>query len=110
MARVDDDRTPIGVYRLFQLTIRLEDDAKVAVPIRLIRHQREAPLDERDRFVAAPLLMRKYAGIVQSARMIWGHLDNAAIQLVGLRELLIFLQQDGEFECFLDRQLACRSF
>ena len=42
--------------------------------------------------------MRKYASIVQGARMIWGHLDNAAIQLVGLRELLIFLQQDGEFE------------
>jgi hypothetical protein len=54
--------------------------------------------------------MRKYAGIVQGARMIWGHLDNAAIQLVGLRELLIFLQQDGEFERLLDRQLACLSF
>jgi hypothetical protein len=60
-----------------------------------------------DRFVAAPLLMRKYAGIVQSARMIWGQLDNAAIQLAGRRELLIFLQQDGELQRLLDRQLAC---
>jgi hypothetical protein len=54
--------------------------------------------------------MRKYAGIVQGARMIWGHLHNTAIQLVGLRELLIFLQQNGEFERLIDRQLACRSF
>jgi hypothetical protein len=56
------------------------------------------------------LLMREYASVVQGSRMIWGYLDNAAIQLVRLRELLIFLQQDGELERLLDRQLACRSF
>ena len=54
--------------------------------------------------------MREYAGVVQGARMIWGYLENAAIQLMGLRELAIFLQQDGERDGLLDRQLACRSF
>jgi hypothetical protein len=54
--------------------------------------------------------MRKYAGIVQGARMIWGYLVNAAIQLVDFRELVIFLQQNGELERLLDRQLACRGF
>ena len=36
-ARIDGDRTSIGIYRCLQLTIRLEDNAEVAVPIRLIR-------------------------------------------------------------------------
>ena len=80
------------------------------MPIRLIRRQREAPLDERERFVAPPLLMREDAGIVQRVRMVGCHLEHAAIHLLGLRELLVFLQQDGERDRLLERQLARRRF
>jgi hypothetical protein len=62
VARVDGDRTLVGVDRLFQLADRLEDDAQIAVAICTIRLERWAPLDERDRFVASPLLMREDTG------------------------------------------------
>ena len=110
VARVDGDRTLVGVDRRFQLAVRLEDDAQIAVAIRLIRRERQAPLDERDRLVAPPLLMREDAGIVQRARMIRGRLEHPAIQLLGLHELLVLLQQDGERDRLVERQLARRRF
>jgi len=78
--------------------------------IRPIRHQRQAPLDERDRFVVPSLLMREYTGIVQRVRMIGGHLEHPPIQLLRLYELLIFLQKDGECDRLLERQFARRRF
>ena len=62
------------------------------------------------RFVAPPLLMREHARIVQRVRMVGRRLEHAAIQLLGLDELLIFLQQDGERHRLLERQLARRCF
>ena len=40
---------------LVQPAVRLEDDSEVAVPVRLVGREREAPLDERDSFVVAAL-------------------------------------------------------
>jgi hypothetical protein len=110
VSRLDGDRTPVRVDRPFQLAVRLKDDPQVAVPIRLIRHQRKAPLEELDRFVAPPLLVREDSGVVQGVRMIGVRLENAAIQFLSLCELLIFLQQDGERDRLLDCQLARRRF
>ena len=91
-----------------QPVVRLEDDAEVAVPVRLIGHEREAPLDERDGFVVPPLLMREHAGVVQRSGMIGSGLEHPAVHLVGLDELLVLLQQDREGDRLLERQLTRR--
>ena len=83
VTRVDGDRMLIGVDRRLQLARRLENDAQVVVAIRPIRRERKAPLDERDGFVALPLLMRQDARIVQRVRMIRRRVEDAAIQLLG---------------------------
>jgi hypothetical protein len=106
VALVDGDRTLVGVDRGFQLAGRLEDDAQVAVAIRPIRRERQAALDEHDRFVASPLLMREYAGIVQRIMIIRVDLEHPAIQLLRFDELIILLQQDGERDRLVERQLA----
>ena len=106
VARVDGNRTLIGVDRLLQLVRRLEDDAQIVVAIRAIRLERQAPFDERDRFVAAPLLMREHAGIVQGVRMIRRRFEHPALHLLGLHELVIFLEENCERNRFLERQLA----
>jgi hypothetical protein len=40
------------------LSFRLQDDAEIAVPVRLIRHERDASFDECKGFFVSPLLMR----------------------------------------------------
>ena len=72
VARIDGDRTPVRIDCEVQPVVRLEDDAEVAVPVRLIGHERETPLDEREGFVGPPLFMREHTGVVQRTRMIGG--------------------------------------
>ena len=105
---IDGDGAPVGVDCAVKPVCRLQDDAKVAVPVCLIGYEREAPLDERKRFVVPSLLMRKNAGVVQRTRMIGCSLEDPAVQLVGLDELLVLLQKDRERDRFLDRQLTRR--
>ena len=108
VARIDGDRTPVRVDRGIQPVVRLEDDAKVAAPVRLIGHERKAPLDEREGFVVPPLLMREHAGVVQRTGMIGRSLEHSAVHLVSLDELLVFLQKDREGDRLLERQLTRR--
>jgi hypothetical protein len=108
MARIDRNRTPVRVDCALQPVVRLEDDAEVAVPIRLIGHQREAPLDERERFAVPPLLMREHTRVVQRTRMIGCRLEHSAVYLVGLGPLLVLLQKDRERDRLLERQLTRR--
>ena len=90
--------------------LRLEDDAEVAVPVRLIRHQRDASFDQCEGFLVPPLLVREHAGVVQRTRMIGCHLEHATVNLVGLDEMFISLQKDRERNRFLERQLTRRWF
>ena len=108
MARIDCDRTPVRVDGAVKPVIRLEDDAEVAVPVRLIGHEREAPLDEREGFAVPPLLMREHAGVVQRTSMIWRRREHSAVNLVGLDQLLVLLQKDRERDRLLERQLTRR--
>ena len=78
------------------------------MPVRLIRHERDASFDERNGFFVSPLLMRKHARIVQRAGMIGRRLEHAAVDLVGLNELLVLLQKNGDRNRLLERQLARR--
>ena len=66
VVRIDGDRASVRLNCAVQPVVRLEDDAEVAAPVRLIGHERDAPLDEREGFVVPPLLMREHAGVVQA--------------------------------------------
>ena len=108
VARIDGDRAPVRVDCPIQPAVRLEDDAEIAAPVRLIGHERKAPLDQRKGFIVAPLLMREHAGVVQRTRMIGCSREYAAVQLLGLAEPLVLLQKDGQRNRLLERQLARR--
>ena len=92
MARIDGYRAPIRTDCPVQPISRLENDAEIAVPVRLIRHERNASLNERKSFLVSSLLMRKHARKVQRTGMIGCRLEYAAVELVGLNELPVFLQ------------------
>src|SRR5262249_2033419 len=79
---------------------------EVAVAIGSIGSQREAALDERDRFVTPPLLLRQDAGIVQSVRVIRSRFEDAAIQLPGFRELIVLLEKDRDPDRLVYGELA----
>ena len=96
VAWIDFDRTPIRVDCGVQPLIRLKHDAEVAVPVRLIRHERDTSLNERESFLVSSLLVRKQAGVVQRPRMIGRHFEHAAIDLAGCNELLTLLQNDRD--------------
>ena len=108
VAGIEGDRMPVRGDRRLQPSVRLEHDAAVAAPVRLVGREREAALDQRERFVVAPLLVREHAGVMQRTGMIGRGLDDAAEQLVGLGELLVLLQDDRERDRFLDRQRTRR--
>ena len=62
------------------------------------------------RFVVASLLMCEHAGVVQRAWMVGRRLEHAAVHLVGLDQLPVFLQMDRDRDRLLERQLAARRF
>jgi hypothetical protein len=74
----------------------------------LIGHERKAPLDQREGFVVAPLLMREHAGVVQRTRMIGCSLEYSAVYLLGLDELFVLLQKNRERDRLLERQFTRR--
>jgi len=106
--RVDRDCMPIGVDRRIAPTDRLQNDPEIAVAIGAVRLGHETALDQRDGFFAAALLMREHAGVVQRVSMIGRDGQDAAIQFLRLRELLVLLQQNRDGHRLVERQLACR--
>ena len=86
--------------------MRLEDDAQVAVAIRAVGHESEALLDECDSFVAPTLLMGEHTRIMQRFGMVGGDVENPAIDLLRLSELLVFLQVDGDRNRLLESQFS----
>jgi hypothetical protein len=74
----------------------------------LIRHERDASLDEREGLLVSPLLVREQAGVVQRPRMIGCHFEHTAINLARCNELLVFLQKDRDRNRLFERQLARR--
>jgi hypothetical protein len=74
----------------------------------LIGDNREALLDERDRLVALPLLVRQDTGKVQHVGMIGYELENPAIDILGLGELLVLVEADRERHRLLEREIAHR--
>ena len=94
--RVERDRALVRGGRLVQPEPVLQDDAEVAVPVGPIGLELEAPLDQRDRLVASPLLVGEHAGEVQRAGMVGRGLEDAAVDLRGRRPLLGLLQRDRD--------------
>ena len=67
--RIDRYRAFIFTDGFVEPAVRLQNDGVIAMPVSLIRRQREALLDESDRLVTAPLLVGEQAGVVQRVRM-----------------------------------------
>ena len=103
MTGVDGDRLLIGLERRPQLARRLKNDAEVVVTIGATRCRCKALLDERDGSVAVPFLVRQHARIVQRVGMIRRGVEDTPVQLPGFDQLPIFLQQDGERHCLVER-------
>src|SRR5436190_6806791 len=93
VARIDGDRTPVRVDGAVPPVVGLEDDAEIAVPVRLIGHEHEAALDQREGFAVAFLLMREHPGIVQRTRMIGDSLEYWAVDFLSVGALLVLLQK-----------------
>ncbi len=55
--RVDRYRALVFTDRVVEPAMRLQNDGVIAVPVSLIRSQREALLDEVDRLVTSSLLV-----------------------------------------------------
>jgi hypothetical protein len=83
VGRVEGDRAAVGLHGGLEPAVLLEDDAQVAVPVRLVRAEREAALDERDCVFLPSLLMREDTRVVQRAGMIGGHVEHSSIQFPG---------------------------
>ena len=99
--RYDGDR---GV----EPVVGLEDDAEIAYPVRLPGRQREAALDQREaprRCVPADVRARRRSAARVDGR---ARLEHAAVHLVGLDQLPVFLQLDRDRDRLLKRQLAGR--
>jgi hypothetical protein len=74
----------------------------------LIRHERDASLDEREGLLVSPLLVREQAGVVQRPGMIGCHFEHTAINLARRNELLVLLQKDRDRNRLFQRQLVRR--
>ena len=108
VAGIEGDGAAVRVDRAVEPAVRLQHDAEIAVPVRLVGRERDAPRDERQRLVVASLLMREHAGVVECARMVGRNREHAAVQLAGLGEPLVLLQQDRERDRLFERQLTRR--
>ncbi len=105
MTRVDRNRTLVFRDRVVEPASRLQNDGEIAVPVGLIRSQGQALLHQRDCFIASALLVSQQTGVVQRVRMMWRHLEYAAIELRRLGEVLLLLQLYGKRDGFIGRQL-----
>ena len=106
MTGIERNRALVGGNRVVELALRLEDDAQIAVAIRAVGHEGEAPLDERDALVAAALLMGEHACVMQRVGIVGRDLEDRAVQLLRLGELLVLLQEDGDHNRLPERQFA----
>ena len=53
--------------------------------------------------------MREHSGEMQRPGMLRSYLENLVEELACLSELLVFLQEDGDVDCLIERQLVCRA-
>ena len=84
----------------------LVGDAEVALPVRATRLASQAALHQHDGLVASSSLLSEDARVVQRLGMIRDGREDPAVERLGLAELLIPLQQDGDRDRFVERQLA----
>ncbi len=78
------------------LLLRLENDAEIAIPIRMAGRELEASVDERYSVVTAPLLMSKHTSEMQRLGMIGRNFKNTFIQFLRLSQLRVFLKDNGD--------------
>src|ERR1700752_2002735 len=76
VTRVDRDGTFVLGDRIPESTVGLQNNPEIAVPVRLIRAEREALPDEVDGLIGSALLVRQQAGVVKSRRLMWHHIEH----------------------------------
>ena len=106
MFRVELDRARERRDRLVDARLRLVGDAEVAVPVRATGLAGEAALHQREGLVAASSLLGEDARVVQRIGMIGRGREDPAVERLGLGELLIPLQKDGDGDRLVERQIA----
>ena len=94
--------------RIPESAVGLQNNPEIAMPVRLIRAQREALPDEFDGFVGSALLVRQQAGVVQSVWMVWRHIQHPGIELFCLGQVMLLLQLNRQRDGLIDRQLPRR--
>ena len=94
--RFERDRALVCDDRIVELESILQDDPQIAVPVRSLRFELQAPPDQRDCILASCLLMREDAREVQRARMVGRDIKNAAVDVCGSSPLLALLQREGD--------------
>jgi hypothetical protein len=106
VARLERDRTTVGGDRVVELDAVLPDDAEIAVPIRALRLELEASLDQRHRLLAPRLLVGEHAGEVQRVGVVRCGFEDGAVDLVGGRQLPSLLQHDGDRDGLVEAEGA----
>jgi hypothetical protein len=106
VTRIEGDGPPIGRDRGIQSTGGLQHDSEIVVAVGAIGREREALLDERHRVVVVPQPGREHAGKMQRVDVVRRLLEHRTVEGVGLVELLVALQEVGQGDGFVERQLA----
>ena len=96
----------IGLDGFVEVARFLEHDPEVVVPVRRVRHDRKTFLDQRDRIVAAPELVREDAREMQRAGIVRIDFENLAEHHVRFLESIVPLKIDRNLERLVNRQLA----
>jgi hypothetical protein len=106
VSRLECDRPLVRRDRLVEPEPILEDDPEVAVPVRPLGLELEAPLDQSDGLIAAGLLVSENPREVQGARIVGRDLEDRAVELSSRRPLLALLQRDRDRQRFVEAQRA----
>ncbi len=94
--------------RIPESAVGLQNNPEIAMPVRLIRAEREALPDEVDGVIGSALLVRQQAGVVKSVWMVWRHIEHPGIELLCLGQVMLLLQLDRQRDGLVDRQLPRR--
>ena len=70
VAGVDRNGAFVLGDRILESAVGLQNNPEIAMPVRLIRAEREAVPDEVDGFIGSALLVRQQAGVVKSVWMV----------------------------------------
>jgi len=106
VVRIERDRVLVGGDRLVQREPVLEDDPEVAVPVRPLGFELEAPLDQGDGPLASRLLVGEDTREMQRVGVVGRDFEDLPVDLSRDRPLLGLLQRDRDRQRLVETQRA----